>query len=203
MGVLVLVAMPLVFARDKMDVIKIDKGDLFESRGDPVPTVSLSKEHAAKGCMFSNKVEVLAPAEGNKEGGSLKYKLTARKDWSEYDVLKFSIFNPSDKPITCSFMIGDKEAVDNWKYGNYYEKAWTIQPGMMEYEIDIVGLSARHGRAMNTKDIAIVIMYNLQPAPCEFYISSVHLAKEGDDSTDKKETKKEDKKEEPKKKDKK
>ncbi|OGF50580.1 MAG: hypothetical protein A2231_10060 [Candidatus Firestonebacteria bacterium RIFOXYA2_FULL_40_8] len=205
-GAVMFVLISSMAARDKMDVIKIDKGDLFETRPDDVVKCSLSKEHAAKGSMFTNKIE--GPAEpltdpaqidAAGKGGTFKYKLTSRKDWSEYDLLKFTIFNPSDKPISCTVAIWDDEAKAKSAYGNYYSKGYTFQPGLMEYEIDIIGIAARHGRAMNTKSMEVIAFYDLQPCPWTVFISNVHLAKEGDDSKDKKESKKE----EPKKKEKK
>jgi len=164
---------------DKMELIKFDKGEMF---GSGEANISLTKEKAEKGKMYSCKVSF---KKGDKLGflgitgdsGLLKGK---RGNWEGYDSLNIKYISTASKPIRYEMLIGDQQALDKWRYGNYCSRSVTIQPGENVLSIDITGIVCDQGRQMDLTNMRNFLFYNTGQADEDFaiYFLSVWVEKE-------------------------
>ncbi|OGF45864.1 MAG: hypothetical protein A2231_07055 [Candidatus Firestonebacteria bacterium RIFOXYA2_FULL_40_8] len=162
---------------DKMTLIKIDKGEIC----DTTKSV-LSKEKVDKGRMYSLKYTIEAGKGGfsliTGDSGLLKGK---RGIWKDYDTLNVKYVLEGDKPVKASWLIGDQQSLDKWKYGNYCSKVAVLQPGEGVVSIDISGLVCDQGRQMDLENMRNMMLYMGKGGPEEgfvLYVQDVYLEKE-------------------------
>jgi len=149
---------------DKLTLIKFDKGEMLGSgQNNEYVKVSLTKEKADKGKMYSCKIELKkrgSEAQGEEGAGfpgiSASSGILAgkRANWKDYDTLNIKYINTSEKPLACTMLIGDKQSYERWRYGNYVERNVVFQPGENVLSLDITGLQCSGGgRALDLENM--------------------------------------------------
>ncbi|OGF50786.1 MAG: hypothetical protein A2231_05510 [Candidatus Firestonebacteria bacterium RIFOXYA2_FULL_40_8] len=173
---------------DKMELIKIDKGETvaYGASGDSSKefVVSLSKEKAEKGKMYSTKAVLVKGGKGlpifTRSGGLLKGK---RGNWKDYDSLVIKYILEGDKPYSTGMIIADEESYGenyaNWNYSSHCDKQVTLQPGENILSIDLSALVSNGGRTLDLGNMRTVSFYGKErEEDCTIYFQSVYVEKE-------------------------
>jgi hypothetical protein len=156
----------------------IEKEDLSLSEKF-VADFALTSEYAKEG-KKRLKVTISKGGDENAPYGKCKFGITRpeKSDWSRWDMLRFSIYNPSDEIIGLGFSIRD--ASHPFSYGGRFDTSIMVPPGESEQEIYIQGIATNSGDPLNLKNV-IEWYFNVAPVkdrPIILYFSDIELAME-------------------------
>jgi len=160
----------------KLYIMNFEKGDM-PSDG---TMGTLTEENTDK----TNKMMLKVATEGGKsiyfgEWGAKK------GNWSDYELLKFKIFNPQKDIVRITMNIGDAESQKAWDYNNRAQLTFVCRPGASEQEVQIQGTATNSGRAIELKAIKIWNM-TLQPTgnkDTTLYFGNIYLETEEEEGS--------------------
>jgi len=166
---------------DRMVLLKIDKGEMCTANESDVE-VSLSKEKAAKGKMYSIKYSI---KKGNKGGlfiitndsGLLRGK---RGNWEGYDTLNIEYFCTAKSAISAYLNIGDEKAYNPWDGKKQAVRKVVILPGQNTLSVDITNLERTYAGegVQDLKNMRGFFLSVPTNEDWDLYIQDVYLEKE-------------------------
>ena len=157
------------FARDYMEILRFDKGDVFN---DGAGEQALSKQHGKNGkvCMK------ITFKEGSEEWiGELN---PGKKAWGNFKYVKFHVFNDEQEERELNFTIKGAKEPPNDK-SNWYEKIFKLKPGENDCEIALDSAVCVDGKSK--LDYSKIYLYAFRTdksgKPLTIFISDFKLTK--------------------------
>ena len=166
-GIIIMFFSGAAFSRDFMNILKFDKGEMFNDFSNA--SQALSKEHGKDG-----KVCMKITYNGKGWMGEMN---PARKVWSDFSRVQFVIFNDSTSEREIRFTIkGAKEPPNAPE--NTSSTPLTIPPGESTQTVDLTKIICLDGKSpLDYSKIYIYAFSSRSEEPLTIYISDFKLIK--------------------------
>jgi len=108
--------------------------------------------------------------------------LKFKTDWSNYDILKVDVYNPTEEVVALNFAGADKDAgfTNEAYFGQYnlrFHASMPLKPGKNTFEIDLSGVTVEDGsRAVDLKNMKrFALFVTSRPKGLVLYFDNIRL----------------------------
>ncbi len=115
--------------------------------------------------------------EKNKPYGKCKFGVNKPKinDWSNYEIIKFEVYNPQNNPVKIDFIVREKK--HPFSYGERFDTSLIIPPGKSIQKVYIQGATNNNRESFDLKNIYewFIGVHNLGDTPITLYFGDIEL----------------------------